>query len=1149
MPSLILRPGSPAATTHRWHDAPCTIGRSSANNIQLDENAVSSAHALIERRGDQFWIIDLNSTNGTFLNGKKITEAVLCNGDEILLGEVVPLRFEIPPEITSTPEATIVAPAPSSASQEVALMPVGTGGGQLMPRGGQCPGCGTLVPFSVNFCPRCGAPMGQATALAFPMQPQPVGFVRPMEHPGAQSAGMLPLLALLCGVFGFLVLPAPIAIILGLLALGSIRQHGGLESDRKQATWGVVLGIIWVVLSLGAITWYGWDQFHKGREQNLAQQHELLDKNIREVETTIVTDLKGIARAEKLAKVVHVKDPDQTGVGQYLNLDELAKVDTSLFNRDLATGHTHGYRFIIRDPTEGNYLAVAEPEQYGVTGKRTFTIDPSGIVRAQDLNGKSQAQYAGSLAVANEFKTAFDEGMDDAIAKEAIAWAKRLANEGKFAACRQILDIIPEQFAMTSAAQELLATKKSVDPFIVEAQAQARHQKAKTAADTGDLKHAIGLLKEITELFPSYTRITAVTDDLNNYTTALAQKLDKEAKALFEKAQAAERDNKSDEALDLYVQIEKNYPETEWAKRIGEVRPGLQLSVREKGAEQLFAQARSLSLPDNYRDIFSIVEQLIRNYADTDYVKQNADPIVALRQKALAQQYRAQAIEQMNAGRDTDALARLEEAVAQNTDLRPAFKDLFLKLYLRVGHKRMDEGDQRLALQLYRKYLTLEPEKSEVNPAVLCELAYAVAKSDFQQGHYPEAAQNFIAARAGFEKDPEYNDLFGAVLFALGKYEESLTYFDRAIATKPTVGNYYARRGYAQLIRALYIEQDAMTAFAGLLGQDTAASLPSAPNTPVPANTNTPPADASSAMNTNSFAPTFTTELPKTVLGARPEVQVKYDATTSQALLDEVLDLIDQIQDAGTGSDVDHTAKRVAHINSSKLKSRQSNPNSDTSTNSTTTTTRPDTPSNAKLRLNRIRTGVELGNALSSVHQKVLDNNTRKTKAADALRRMATLFHNGNSDLAQAIQLGADQSPALSEILKTTQQHEFKVAEAGSAIAAYLGVEIELLQNAYDIAETSYRNLRAQHVTANDPTMTLDIYFSKLFDRRSFDKGVQNLREAGAVKAPLAGYILVAPPTTNTTPSAATLLLQRLTATPIPPASTATPVKSAPTVP
>ena len=162
---------------------------------------------------------------------------------------------------------------------------------------------------------------------------------------------------------------------------------------------------------------------------------------------------------------------------------------------------------------------------------------------------------------------------------------------------------------------------------------------------------------------------------------------------------------------------------------------------------------------------------------------------------------------------------------------------------------------------------------------------------------------------------------------------------------------------------------------------------------------------------------------------------------------------------------------------------------------------------------------------------------------------MATLFHNGNSDLAQAIQLGADQSPALSEILKTTQQHEFKVAEAGSAIAAYLGVEIELLQNAYDIAETSYRNLRAQHVTANDPTMTLDIYFSKLFDRRSFDKGVQNLREAGAVKAPLAGYILVAPPTTNTTPSAATLLLQRLTATPIPPASTATPVKSAPTVP
>jgi hypothetical protein len=958
------------------------------------------------------------------------------------------------------------------------------------------------------------------------MAQQPVGFVRPMDHPAGMSVGMLPLLALLCGVFGFLVVPSLLAVILGLAALGQIRRLGGLESDRKQATWGVILGFFWIVLAGSVGGYYGWNRYQEHRKLLAADERVIVEKQMAENEANAITVLKGVARAQKLAKVVRLKDPNKTGQGHYLTLVELAEAGTSFFRRDLANGKSPGYTISILDPGEAKFLAVAEPDKYDQTGKQVFTVDSSGIIRGRDSAGKNFAQMGGSLPVLSDQKSAFD-GVDDAIAGEAIAHAKRLAEAGQYDACRLILDDIAGQFAMTTAAQELAAIKKTVDPFIIEAQASMKHQKATAAAGTGDLKLAIALLKEIIEIYPTYTKISAVTDTLNQHTATLTQAMDKAAKELFDKAEGLEREGKPEAALDVYVQIEKNYPGTEYAKRITEQRPALVKSIREKSAEQLFAQARDLSVTNDARNIVNFIQQLQRNYTDTDYVRNNASSIDALFRKAEAEHYRTLAVEQMNAGKDADALARLEEACTQNPDARSGYRDLFLKLYLRVGRKRMDEGDFREALRLYRSYAALEPEQNELPAALIPKLQLQQARSDFAQGNYYNAAQALIAARKEFEKDAEFNDLYASVQVALGNYFDSLPYFDKAVAAKPNVGNYYARRGYTQLLLALQTEREAMTAYAGLLqdplkapanGSKSVKGSRTDTNQPMvrivlddPAAT-PPPTPAPDTRD--EFAPVFTTILPPTASGAKPEIQVRYDAVRSQKLLDELLDMLDAITATNLSSKVRSAIRSPATTGSG------GNTGGDGNSNAADTTDGNESTSNrARDRLARIRTVAGFTKEFGALRQRILDNNGRRGKSIEAMRRMHAFFVAGNRDLAKAIELGADRSPALVEILKASQQHERKLAQGVPLIIAYLATEADVIEKVTAMTEQVYQNLKVAHIgTAMDPTATLDIYFSRYFDRRKFDQGVQILRETGAIKVPLESYTLI-PASTSATPA------------------------------
>lgn len=70
-----------------------SIGRAESSTVVLKDAKVSRQHAQIKQQGREYIIIDLNSSNGSFVNGEKIDEHVLTNGDEIKIGDIV-MQFQ-----------------------------------------------------------------------------------------------------------------------------------------------------------------------------------------------------------------------------------------------------------------------------------------------------------------------------------------------------------------------------------------------------------------------------------------------------------------------------------------------------------------------------------------------------------------------------------------------------------------------------------------------------------------------------------------------------------------------------------------------------------------------------------------------------------------------------------------------------------------------------------------------------------------------------------------------------------------------------------------------------------------------------------------------------------------------------------------------
>lgn len=180
MAKLILNPTSPARRDFPLPRTVLSIGRDPSNDLVLADAMVSRRHALIECRGNHYYLRDCNSSNGSLVNGDRVSERSLRDGDLVAIGTVrLMFREEAAPaepgaKVVQHPSAPRLACTACQADYRKGDLFCRQCGGRLQeaPPRAVCTACGTAVLLPARFCNACGSllpkPEGAGVSEAAP---------------------------------------------------------------------------------------------------------------------------------------------------------------------------------------------------------------------------------------------------------------------------------------------------------------------------------------------------------------------------------------------------------------------------------------------------------------------------------------------------------------------------------------------------------------------------------------------------------------------------------------------------------------------------------------------------------------------------------------------------------------------------------------------------------------------------------------------------------------------------------------------------------------------------------------------------------------------------------------------------------------------
>src|SRR6267142_98671 len=112
MPTLTIElPGLPPVA-HVLKDDTISVGRMKGNTIVIEDTSISLMHARITRKNGEFYLKDLNSTNGTIVNGQPISEAKLQDLDRVRFASITAQFHVEAPAPTAQPSPIPVVSLP-----------------------------------------------------------------------------------------------------------------------------------------------------------------------------------------------------------------------------------------------------------------------------------------------------------------------------------------------------------------------------------------------------------------------------------------------------------------------------------------------------------------------------------------------------------------------------------------------------------------------------------------------------------------------------------------------------------------------------------------------------------------------------------------------------------------------------------------------------------------------------------------------------------------------------------------------------------------------------------------------------------------------------------------------------------------------------
>jgi hypothetical protein len=145
MARLIVNPTSPSSRREvGLHRLPLSIGRDPRNDLVIADRWVSRRHAVVEWRDDGYRLRDCNSSNGSVVNGDRLTERRLRDGDLVAIGSAR-LLFRDEPAVA------------------------------------RCGACAAVVALPARFCTACGSPLAareEETERPGPLTAQHASLVR-----------------------------------------------------------------------------------------------------------------------------------------------------------------------------------------------------------------------------------------------------------------------------------------------------------------------------------------------------------------------------------------------------------------------------------------------------------------------------------------------------------------------------------------------------------------------------------------------------------------------------------------------------------------------------------------------------------------------------------------------------------------------------------------------------------------------------------------------------------------------------------------------------------------------------------------------------------------------------------------------------------
>ncbi|HEX8118204.1 MAG TPA: sigma 54-interacting transcriptional regulator, partial [Pyrinomonadaceae bacterium] len=86
-PKVVFIAGPLKGSAFELGEAALSVGRDSTNDVRLPDSLLSRRHCRVERAGERFVLKDLESLNGTFVNGRPVREQALLDGDRVTVGE------------------------------------------------------------------------------------------------------------------------------------------------------------------------------------------------------------------------------------------------------------------------------------------------------------------------------------------------------------------------------------------------------------------------------------------------------------------------------------------------------------------------------------------------------------------------------------------------------------------------------------------------------------------------------------------------------------------------------------------------------------------------------------------------------------------------------------------------------------------------------------------------------------------------------------------------------------------------------------------------------------------------------------------------------------------------------------------------------